>query len=67
MGPAEQRFKAQIDELMAKEEAVNAHEDAKQEAEPEGDGIPEALKRRQERLAAIQAAKERSRGSGAGV
>ncbi len=59
MGPAEQKLKAEIDELMAKAEAVNAQEDAKQEAEPEGDGIPEALKRRQDRLAAIQAAKER--------
>ncbi len=38
---------------------MNAREDAKQEAKPEGDGMTEALKRRQDRPAAIQATKER--------
>ncbi len=60
MGPEEERLKAEIAELLAKSDAVDAEEDARDGKGAEGDErLLEELERREDRLAAIQAAKER--------
>ncbi len=60
MGPEEERLKAEIAELLAKSDAVDAEEDERDERGARGEErLLEELKRREDRLAAIQAAKER--------
>ena len=53
----ERRVQAEIAELLAEAEAVDEAEDARHGEEARGDEMPEELKRREDRLAAILAAK----------
>ena len=52
-------LKAEIEALVEKAEAVDEAEDERYGEEARGDELPEELKRREDRLAAIQAAKAR--------
>ncbi len=53
----ERRLQAEIGALLAEAEAVDEAEDARHGEEARGDELPEELKRREDRLAAIRAAK----------
>ena len=57
MRKEECRLQAEIAELLAEAEAVDEAEDARHGEEARGDEMPEELKRREDRLAAILAAK----------
>ena len=59
MGPEEARLEAEIAELLAAAEAIDAEEDERHGEDVRGDELPEELKRREDRLAAIRAAKAR--------
>ncbi|MCY4628331.1 MAG: hypothetical protein OXE58_12295 [Acidobacteria bacterium] len=56
----ESRLSAEIEELLATAERLDAAEDERFGAAVRGDEIPAELRRREDRLAAIRAAKERS-------
>ncbi len=55
----ERRLRAEIAELLREAEAVDAAEDAEYGEDARGDELPEELRRREDRLAAIEAAKAR--------
>ena len=55
----EARLKREIAELLAEAEAADAEEDERYGEDVRGDELPEELKRREDRLAAIRAAKAR--------
>ena len=59
MGEEERRLQAEIAGLLEEAEAVDAAEDAHYGEDIRGDELPEELKRREDRLAAIRAAKAR--------
>jgi transposase len=59
MEPEEARLEAEVAELLAAAEAVDAEEDERYGEDVRGDELPEELKRREDRLAAIRAAKAR--------
>ena len=59
MREEERRLAAEIAGLLAEAEAVDAAEDARYGEDVRGDELPEELKRREDRLAAIRAAKAR--------
>ena len=59
MGPEEARLEAEIAELLARAEAADAEEDERHGEDVRGDELPEELKRREDRLAAIRAAQAR--------
>ena len=59
MAREERRLQAEIAGLLEEAEAVDAAEDARYGKEVRGDELPEELKRREDRLAAIRAAKAR--------
>ena len=59
MGPEEARLEAEIADLLAAAEAIDAEEDERHGEDVRGDELPEELKRREDRLAAIRAAKAR--------
>ena len=59
MGPEEARLEAEIADLLAAAEAIDAEEDERHGGDVRGDELPEELKRREDRLAAIRAAKAR--------
>ena len=55
----ERRLQAEIEALLDRAGAVDAQEDARFGEDFRGDELPEELRRREDRLAAIRAAKER--------
>ncbi len=55
----ERRLQAEIAALLEKAEAVDTAEDVRHGGDVSGDELPEELKRREDRLAAIREAKER--------
>ena len=59
MQSEERRLQAEIEELLKKAAEVDAAEDALYGEDKRGDELPEELRRREDRLAAIRAAKER--------
>ena len=59
MAREERRLQAEIAGLLEEAEAVDAADDERYGEEARGDELPEELKRREDRLAAIQAAKAR--------
>ena len=59
MAREERRLQAEIAGLLEEAEAVDAAEDARYGEEVRGDELPEELKRREDRLTAIRAAKAR--------
>lgn len=59
MQSEERRLEAEIEELLKKAAEVDAAEDALYGEDKRGDELPEELRRREDRLAAIRAAKER--------
>ena len=59
MAREERRLQAEIRALLKTAEAADAAEDARYGEDARGDELPEELKRREDRLAAIQAAKAR--------
>ena len=59
MAKEERRLRAEIAGLLEEAEAVDAAEDAHYGEDVRGDELPEELKRREDRLAAIRAAKAR--------
>ena len=59
MQASEGRLESEIEELLRKAQEVDAAEDALYGEDKRGDELPEELRRREDRLAAIRAAKER--------
>ena len=59
MVKAERRLRAEIGALLKRAEAVDEAEDARYGEDARGDELPEELKRREDRLAAIEEAKAR--------
>ena len=59
MGEEERRLEAEIEALLNTARATDAEEDARFGESLRGDELPEELRRRKDRLAAIRAAKER--------
>ena len=59
MQAEEQRLESEIEALLRQADAVDEAEDARLGAEVRGDDLPAELRRREERLAAIRAAKAR--------
>jgi hypothetical protein len=58
MAEAEAKLQAEVDELLRRAEAADAEEDARHGKGRRGDELPEELRRRQERLRVIRAAKQ---------
>ncbi len=59
MGGAERRLQEEIEELLKRAEAVDEEEDARYGEDGDGNDLPEELRRREDRPAAIRAAKAR--------
>lgn len=59
MKKQDQRLRQEMDRLLADAERIDAHEDALYGPDRRGDELPEGLRRREDRLRAIEAAKKR--------
>ena len=59
MGEREQQLREEIDQLLEKAQQKDVEEDQRYGEDRRGDELPEELSRREDRLAAIQAAKQR--------
>ena len=59
MGERERQLKEEIEQLLAKAQQQDGEEDERYGEDRRGDELPEELRRREDRLAAIEAAKQR--------